>query len=979
MLCINLTQLNHIIMIRIKLLLLLSVLPALPALSQLLSVQPAFPKESGNITITIDVTQGNEALQGFVNTNDVYLHIGAITSLSTGSGDWRYVKHDWNVNNPDTKANYTGNNKYEFTITDLRSFLGVPPAETITHIAFLLRSGDGNTVQRNSNGSDIYIQVYDNAFYTKFIQPPFEPMYKPVLVPIVKNVNDVLPVQFASGKPASLELFFNGTSIGTASAAMNITASPVITQAGNQQLVGRAMESGVERSDTINFFVAAPPTTQPLPAGVRDGVNYDAADPTAVTLVLFAPGKSKVTVLGDFNNWTENANAQLFKAPDGQRFWRKITGLVPGTEYAYQFEVDNNLRIADPYTEKILDPSNDQYIPSSVYPNLKPYPAGKTNGIVSVLQTNATGYQWTANNFVRPDKRKLVVYELLLRDFVDKHDWGTLKDTLSYLKRLGINAIELLPFNEFEGNISWGYNPSFYFAPDKYYGTGEALKQFIDAAHREGIAVIMDMVLNHSFGQSPMVQLYFDNNSGSPLPSSPWFNTSAKHPFNVGYDMNHESAATHYFVSRVTEFWLKEYRIDGFRFDLSKGFTQKNSCSTGGCGTDAEIAAWNQYDASRIAIWKGYYDTIQKHNPGAYVILEHLSENQEEKELASYGMMLWGNMNYNFNEATMGYVSNSDLSWGLHTARGWDKQHLVTFMESHDEERLMYKNIQYGNATPSYNIKHPDTALKRNAMAAAFALLMPGPKMIWQFGELGYDYSINYCADGSISNSCRTDAKPVRWDYQQVVGRRKLYDVYAKLLALRNQPLFRDVLTEGRLSKDLTAAFKWMTIATDTSSIVVAGNFDVTQQTATISFPQSGTWYEYFGAQALIVSGSAQSVTLQPGEYRVYINRNIASNPTPVPEISTINHALRLAVYPNPVSNAGYIEFELPAGASVTLRLMNMYGQKIADLYQGVRAKGTHRILLSNTGIKWGMLPKGMYFLQLIMGEKRVVRKIMTE
>ena len=72
-----------------------------------------------------------------------------------------------------------------------------------------------------------------------------------------------------------------------------------------------------------------------------------------------------------------------------------------------------------------------------------------------------------------------MIYELLVRDFVAAHDWKTLQDTLSYLKRLGINAIEIMPFNEFEGNESWGYNPDFYFAPDKYYGTENALKALL--------------------------------------------------------------------------------------------------------------------------------------------------------------------------------------------------------------------------------------------------------------------------------------------------------------------------------------------------------------------------------------------------------------------------------------------------------------------------------------------------------------------
>lgn len=970
-------------MIRKKLLLLLFILPVLPALAQYVTVDPAFPKETGQIVITVDCSQGNKGLMDYANTNDVFIHIGLITNASTNNSDWKYAKFGWATTTPEAKCVSLGNNKYQYTINNLRSWLGVASGETIKRIAFLLRNGDGSRVQRNANAGieqgNMYLKLYDNNQYAQFILPPSEPYFDPVLSPVVKTVGDNLPVKFTVNQASALELLLNGNSVSTVANGTEITASPAITISGTQELTAKYLDGAVNKTQTISFFVAPPVTEQPLPAGVRDGINYDPADPTSVTLVLFAPNKTKAVVLGDFNNWTENAAAQMFRTPDGQRFWKKITGLVSGTEYAYQYEIDNSLRIADPYTEKVLDPNNDQYISAATYPNLKPYPTGKANGIVSVLQTNAPAYTWQVNNFNKPDKRNLIVYELLLRDFVAAHDWTTLKDTLSYLKRLGVNAIELLPFNEFEGNLSWGYNPSFYFAPDKYYGTKNTLKAFIDEAHRQGIAVVMDMVLNHSFGQSPMVQLYWDAATNSPSASSPWFNPSAKHPYNVGYDMNHESAATHYFVSRVTEFWLKEYKLDGFRFDLSKGFTQKNSCTTGGCNTDAEVQAWSKYDATRVAIWKGYYDTIMKHSAGAYVILEHLSENSEEKELASYGMMFWGNMNYNFNEATMGWIANSDFSGGLSSSRGWDRQHLVMYMESHDEERLMYKNINFGRVQGAYNIKGLNTALKRNELGAAFGMLMPGPKMIWQFGELGFDYSINRCPDGSINDGCRTDAKPIRWDYQSVPARKNLYDVYARVLGLRQHFLYRDIFPGGTLDKDFTGGFKWMKLTTDTSSLVVVGNFEVTPQTGNVQFPSTGTWYEYLGGQPLIVSGNQQSINLQPGEYRVYINRNIASNPTPVPEIPTINQHFRLVVYPNPVSRSGFIELEIPAAGTVTLSLTNMYGQRIADLYTGVRAKGVHRLPLSNTGFDWGKLPKGMYFLQLLMGDKKLVRPLMSE
>jgi pullulanase/glycogen debranching enzyme len=201
-------------------------------------------------------------------------------------------------------------------------------------------------------------------------------------------------------------------------------------------------------------------------------------------------------------------------------------------EYAFQYLVDGEIRIADPYTDKILDPWNDNNIPSSTYPNLKDYPTNKTNHAVSVFQTDQSEFQWqNDDDFVQPEQKDLVIYELLIRDFIQNHDYQTLIDTLDYLEDLGINAIELMPINEFEGNSSWGYNPSFYFAPDKYYGTKNDLKSFIDECHRRGIAVIQDMVLNHSYRQSPFVRLYWDSINNRPAINNPWYNE--KSPNNV--------------------------------------------------------------------------------------------------------------------------------------------------------------------------------------------------------------------------------------------------------------------------------------------------------------------------------------------------------------------------------------------------------------------------------------------------------------
>ncbi|MCU7552596.1 alpha-amylase family glycosyl hydrolase [Chitinophagaceae bacterium LB-8] len=700
-----------------------------------------------------------------------------------------------------------------------------------------------------------------------------------------------------------------------------------------------------------------------LPEGVRDGINYEPGD-TSVTLVLYAPAKSTVTVLGDFNNWTEDTRYIMNKTPDGQRFWLRLTGLAPGTEYAYQYKVDQ-LRVADYYSQKVLDPWNDPYITSETYPGLKAYPTGKTTGIVSVLQTAAPAYNWSITNFNRPDKRSLVIYELLVRDFVAKHDWATLTDTLSYLKRLGINAIELLPFNEFEGNNSWGYNPDFYFAPDKYYGTANSLKQFVDSCHANGIAVIMDIALNHSFGLSPMVQLYADGN-GWPTAANPWFNpdqntTAAgyqgKHPFGVGYDFNHESAATNYFTSRVVEHWLKEYKIDGFRFDLAKGFTQKNSGDN--------VGDWSAYDASRIAIWKKYYDTVQSKSPDAYMILEHFADNSEERELAAYGMMLWGNMAYNYQEASMGWLGNSDFSGGLYAVRNWQQPHLVSYMESHDEERITFKNINYGNASGSYNIKSLSTALKRMELNAAFFFTTPGPKMLWQYGELGYNYSINHCEDGAVRDECRLSPKPIRWDYLNDGDREQVYNTYSRLISLRFHPLFQQAFIGGQTEQNFTGGIKSLKLITDTSKLVVIGNFDVNAATAYITFPVAGSWYNYLDTATLDATGLVQSIPLQPGEFRVYMNRNINSAPPPPSPPPVLDNAtsFEASVYPNPAPNGFKIKVENPEAGKVTIGMYNAIGQQVALLYQRVFSKGTHILEFERNKL---VTMGGIYFIKVV-------------
>jgi 1,4-alpha-glucan branching enzyme len=752
-----------------------------------------------------------------------------------------------------------------------------------------------------------------------------------------------------------------------------ISANPTITTSGNQVIVAEANDGVSTKTDTLQFYASSGVAIAPLPAGVRDGINYE-SDNTAVTLVLYAPSKNRVSVIGEFpgSNWTEQTQYQMNRTPDGNYWWLRITGLTAGTEYAFQYLVDGSIKIADPYAEKILDPYNDGTIPSSTYPNLKTYPTGLTTGVVSIVQTGQTAYNWQVTNFNRPDKRNLIIYELLLRDFVGNHDWNTLRDTLNYLKNLGVNAVEIMPFNEFEGNLSWGYNPDFYFAPDKYYGPSNTLKTFIDSCHKKGIAVIMDIALNHSFGLSPLVQLYWDAANNRPAANNPWFNPVAKHPYNVGYDMNHESLATRYFVSRVVEHWLTDYKIDGFRFDLAKGFTQTQTCDN--TGNNCDVNAWGAYDASRIAIWKRYYDTLQLKSPGCYAILEHFAANTEETELSNYGMMLWGNMAYNYQQAAMGFSTDWNFQGGIFTNRGWTNPYLVTYMESHDEERMMYKNLQYGNSSGSYNIKDLNTALKRIEMCGAFLFTIPGPKMFWEFGEMGYDFPINYCQDGTVNNNCRTDPKPIHWDYLQNTQRLRLHDIFAALIKLRFNPLYKDDFTSNRISWDLSGAVKYIKLTTDTSNLLVVGNFDVLPQTSTITFQNAGTWYDYLSTATITATGSAQSINLQPGEYHVYLNRNLGNTVvTAVGNVIPPSDKLTATVYPNPVTRNSMIDLQTPESGKVQVDLFNIQGQKIESIFSGFMVKGKHTLSFDQTINK---LTSGSYLLTVQVNGKIAPVKI---
>lgn len=944
--------------------------------AQLLSWSPQFIQESSSsVEITCDATLGNQGLNAYTPLTDVYVHIGCITTASTNNNDWKGVPFTWGTTNASANAVSMGSNKWKFTITGgLRSFFNITNAsEKIIKIAILYRNGNGSKVLRNLDGSDMYVPVYDNGLYTRIDNPLRQPVYNLGVEPVVRAVGSTVNIDANANQSSTIKIYFNGTLLSTNTATTTASTIATITTAGIQTIISEANNGSTTAYDTVKFFVAPTVNVAALPSGItKDGIYYSSTDPTVCTLVIYALGKQSISVVGDFNNWTETLTHQMNKTADGKYFWIKLTGLTAGQEYGFQYIIDGNLKVADYDAEKVLDLWNDQYISATTYPGLMAYPTGKTTGIVSVIQPGKPAYNWQyTSSFTRPNKRNLMIYELLVRDFTANHNFQTLRDSLGYLKTLGINAIQLMPVMEFEGNSSWGYNPNFIMALDKYYGTENALKQFIDECHKNGIAVIFDIAMNHAFGSSPMVQMYYDGVNNRPNASNPWFNQSDRHPYGVGFDFNHESQQTKDLVDRVITHWLTDFKIDGFRWDLSKGFTQNLT---------TDVGSWGNYDASRITIWKRIYDKMQAVSPNSYCILEHFAANSEETELSNYGMLLWGNGNYNFREASKGNAANSDFGYSITaSARGWSNPHLVGYAESHDEERLMYDNVINGNSAGSYNIKDSATALRRLEMAACFLTMVPGPKMIWQMGELGYHYSINTCTDLTINNNCRLAEKPIKWDYLNNVNRKKVYDVYSKLFAFRNHPTYSQVfITNPVISSSLAGTVKSMIVGSTTITsprIVVFGNFGTTATTATISFPGTGTWYNLFTGASINVTGTTYSINLQPGDYYVYTSVNVytvlninntASN---IPVNNVINK-INLSVAPNPVINNATVKYDLPSAGMVEINLVDINGRLINTLYNGFKTKGVYSLNINKTQTN------GLYFLQFAFNGKKQIEKL---
>jgi len=865
------------------------------------------------ITVTFDVSK-MPTLAG--NAGPLYVHTGVLT---VGSGDWKYVITPWPNGSNGASANISantltslGSNKWKLTISpDINSYYGITNGDIVSNLAFVVRTADGS----KQSSPDIFIPVYQAGLNVSITAPAKNSL-------VAANTATNITVAASNGSQSCTTNVYVGATTtanitGTTPVAIgtnSVSTSYKFTDPGNYYIIAKTTSGSLTKSDTAYICVPKAQVSAARPAGLKEGItkNSDGSVTFCFSLGYASPvsGSTQVFLLGDFNNFRPDNNYMMNRDAESTTYnsptyfyWLTLPGLDTNIEYAYQYYVtglsnNTSVRVGDPYCEKILDPNNDKYINQTynIYPGLRPYPS-QASGVLSCFQINAPQYQWQTTNFTPPAQNKLQIYEMLFRDFTTEGSVQVAIQKLDYLKDLGVNAVELMPIMEFDGNNSWGYNPNFYFATDKAYGTKQDYQQFIDECHKRGMAVILDIVFNHTWGLSPYCMIYWDAANNRPATTNPYYNAVAPHPYSVGNDLNHTYPAVKAWLSRAVQFWLTEYKADGFRFDLSKGFTQTPS-TTSTCGN---------LDQSRINNIKVYIDAVRAVNPNAYNILEHFANDDEENTLAAYkNTMLWRNMSGSFQVVAKG--QNSDLSGLVSTGGSLTlPTNRVAYAESHDEERLAYQALTNGAAA----LKDTATTMKQMAVCAAFTFLNPGPRMMWMFGELGYSYSINY-------NGGNVSPKPVRWDWLDEPNRKQLHDNYAKILNFRQKysDLFDKPTTwNWQVNTAALSAGKRIYLQNSNITVVVLGNFSSAPVTANPAFGKAGTWHELLSGDSLTVTDPNMTLPLNPFDVRIYTDQAVNTGLQRI-----INSSVK--VYPNPVIDNLYIS----GGGAKTIEVLSISG-----------------------------------------------------
>jgi 1,4-alpha-glucan branching enzyme len=580
---------------------------------------------------------------------------------------------------------------------------------------------------------------------------------------------------------------------------------------------------------------------------------------TGTTFRVWAPNATSVAVKGTWNGFSNTANP-LFKEGTSGVWSVDAPGALVG--YQYKYRINGTMDKQDPRGR------NQQ---SSV-----------GNSIIY----NTTNFNWAGDSFSYLPQNDTVIYELNIGSFNDTNPndgnpgtFASATSRLSFLKDLGVSAVEVMPINEFPGNFSWGYNPSDIFGVESSFGGPDGFKSFVKACHQAGLGVILDVVHNH-YGPTDLDLWQFDGSfvsQGGTNYGGIYFYQQAGYcctPYG-NTRPNYSSQQVRNFIQDTFSMWLNEYHMDGFRWD-SPGYMMNSSA---GFITDAQTLI----QQCSTMIHTGYFGKV------------NIGEDQSWLSGTSGFDSTWANVFYDNvlpqlttsddNARNMGSISYAvNLNHQSGQPGGWGS---VLFTENHDkcgdlngaQRTTVY--IDGGNPTSYF-------ARKRSTLGAALVLTTAGMPMILQGQEM---LTTNQFGASNALDWSRTNT------YSGIVA------LYRDLIHLRRN---LDGMSSGLKgwncqnlpgqpdNSNKVIAYRRYDTGTVGDDVVVIANFaNATRSNYGLTFPKSGTWYTHFNSDSTNYSSDFGNVgttnlttvgnigTFTIGPYSVLILSQIAS-PVPV-------------------------------------------------------------------------------------------------
>jgi 1,4-alpha-glucan branching enzyme len=589
----------------------------------------------------------------------------------------------------------------------------------------------------------------------------------------------------------------------------------------------------------------------------RGGAYRNLSQMGTATFFLTAPFKPAVHVAGDFNGWDPRATPMRHC---GQGLFTVTVPITRRTRYEFVVTMDSSgqqVWVADPYAREI---------------------AWDAQGPKAVLADD-TPFVWHDDAWRRPPLADLVIYELCVRDFAGRRPPRTtahvadpalfgrfagVEARLDYLQTLGVNAIELMPISEFPGDSSWGYNPIFYMAPKWVYGRPSELKALVDAAHHRGIAIILDMVLNHAWGDHPYYRMYppLFSPDGAPQQNlNPFFHRHNNGHANAwgGLDWDHHSPHTLAYMEDIVRFWLEEYHLDGFRFDWLGG---------------VEYDPWQPYRES----FDPFYGiapiarAAREATPDCYLIGEYWPIHGTSPAKTAARLVAETDIDAVWNGAFHHALENclfqtwqwecqdvTDAFAGFHRQGFSRGDQVVNYVVCHDERRPEFElehyagHVQLGGAEAMIQpITRREIGLRKARLGLALLLTMPGIPMLYAGQEFGAD------------NPRTIDFSPLDWSQLMHPAGHAQFEYHQRLLRLRaDHPALRadglEWYCDDFAQSKLLRYKRW----DGTGDVaVVALNFDNIGQTVGLGFPFDGLWQEAISGEMVEVRGNWRDFTL---------------------------------------------------------------------------------------------------------------------